>query len=66
MTINLKVPSMVCDGCAETVTKAVKTVDGQARVNIDLDSKLVAIESAASPESFEQAITAVGHDVDEA
>jgi copper chaperone len=66
MTINLKVPSMVCDGCAETVTKAIKTVDGQARVNIDLDSKVVAIESAASPESFQQAITAVGHDVNEA
>lgn len=57
---------MVCDGCAETVTKAVKTVDGQARVNIDLNNKLVAIESAASPESFEQAITAVGHEVSEA
>lgn len=63
MALKLKVPSMVCESCAEKVTGAIKTVDSDAQVDIDLESKTVTLDSAASEESFKQAITAVGFEV---
>lgn len=65
MALTLKVPSMVCESCVEKVTGALKTVDSDAKVDVDLDQKIVTIDSEASAESFEQAITAVGYEVNE-
>ncbi|MEB3828379.1 heavy-metal-associated domain-containing protein [Phormidium sp. CCY1219] len=65
MAVKLNVPSMVCESCVEKVTDALKTVDADAKVNVDLSSKQVTIDSEASPESFEQAITAAGYQVNE-
>ncbi|MDJ0634508.1 MAG: heavy-metal-associated domain-containing protein [Xenococcaceae cyanobacterium MO_188.B29] len=62
--IELKVPSMVCDGCVETITKAIKTHEPDAEVNIELDSKKVTVDTQASVESIKQIITAVGHEVE--
>lgn len=64
MALELKVPSMVCEGCAETVTQSLKKLDSDARVNIDLKTKLVRVETKASAESLKQAIAAVGHTVE--
>ncbi len=64
MALTLKVPSMVCEGCAETITKAVKTVDSSANVSVDLPSKIVTLESSSSEESLTQAIIATGHTVE--
>ena len=63
MALKLKVPSMVCESCVEKVAGAIKTVDSEAQVDIDLESKTVTLDSAASEESFKQAITAVGFEV---
>lgn len=62
--LELKVPSMVCDGCVETVTKAIKTHEPNAKVDIDLDSKKVSVDTKASEESIKQVITAAGHTVE--
>ena len=64
MALELKVSSMVCDGCAETVTESIQKVDSDAKVNIDLKTKLVQVETKASTESLKQAIAAVGHTVE--
>ncbi|GAB4555988.1 MAG: hypothetical protein Tsb0014_48150 [Pleurocapsa sp.] len=64
MTIKLKVPSMVCDACATTVTKAIATQEPEAKVNIDLSSKQVTVETSASEASIRQAIVAAGHTVE--
>lgn len=64
MLLQLKVPSMVCTGCVETVTKAIKTVDANANVTIDLPSKTVTLESQASEASLKQAIINTGHTVE--
>ncbi len=64
MALQLKVPSMVCEGCVETVTKAIQTVDSDASVTVDLPSKTVTLESQASESSFKQAIVATGHTVE--
>ena len=63
MAINLKVPSMVCDGCVTAVTEAIKTHEPQAKVDINLDTKQVTVETEASEASIKQIITAAGHEV---
>lgn len=64
MTIKLKVPSMVCDGCVDTVKEAIATHEPEAKVNIDLDSKQVEVDTGASEASIRQIITAAGHTVE--
>lgn len=64
MALQLKVPSMTCEGCVDTVTKAIKTVDGGAKVDIDLETKDVSVETEASRASIRDAIVAQGHTVD--
>ena len=64
MTIDLKVPSMVCDGCVKTVKEAISTHEPNAKVDIDLDTKQVKVDTEASKESIAQIITAVGHTVE--
>lgn len=55
------VEGMTCGHCVQTVTKAVKGVDGSANVNIDLTSKLVEVETTAEPERVASAIQEAGY-----
>ena len=63
MTMTLNVPSIKCDGCAETITKEIKVHDADAKVNIDVEKKTVEVDSHMSEASVKQAITSVGHEV---
>ena len=63
MAIQLKVPSIVCSGCADTITKAIKNYESQADVQVDVEQKIVTVETKASEESIKQVITATGHTV---
>ncbi|MEB3342878.1 heavy-metal-associated domain-containing protein [Okeania sp.] len=64
MAMQLKVPSIVCDGCADTITKAIKNQDSGADVQVDMEQKIVTVETKASEESMKQVITAAGHTVE--
>ena len=64
MSLQLKVPSIVCEGCAETITKAVKSVDADAQVDVDVSAKTVKVEGSQSEASIKQAIAATGHTVE--
>lgn len=64
MAIQLKVPSIACGGCADTITKAIKTHESGADVQVDVEKKMVTVESKASEESIKQIITATGHTVE--
>jgi copper chaperone len=64
MSLEMKVPSMVCNGCVDTVTKAIKGLDSDAKVEIDLASKTVKVDGKPSEDSIKQAITSVGHTVE--
>lgn len=57
-----KVQDMTCSHCAQTVEKAVKSVDAGANVSIDLATKAVKVESAANAESLLTAIRSAGYD----
>lgn len=61
MAMTIKVPSIVCEGCAETITKEIKTHEPEADVKVDVEQKIVTVDTKASEESVKQMINAVGH-----
>jgi len=64
--MQIKVPSIVCSGCADTITKAICNLDASARIEVDLATKIVTVEgNSSSLESLKEAITATGHEVEQ-
>jgi copper chaperone len=60
--IVFNVLDMTCGHCVGVITKAVRVVDPQASVNVDLSMHRVEIrDSAASPQAFAQAIRDEGY-----
>ena len=64
MTITFKVPSIACEACANTITKAIQNQQPDTRVNVDVANKIVIVETTASKASIQQAIEAAGHTVE--
>ncbi len=64
MSLQLKVPSIVCEGCAETITKALKNLDPEAKVGVELSTKTVTVDGKFSEHSMKEAITETGHTVE--
>ena len=52
-----KVDGMTCGGCVGAVTRAVQTVDKDAKVEVDLASKTVKVDSNVSPLQIIDVIT---------
>jgi copper chaperone len=61
MTIKLNVPDLACSACAETITKAVQSIDPTAKVQADPQTKQVMVESTVSESSVRKAIAAAGY-----
>lgn len=59
--LKMNVPDMTCGHCAGVVTKAVQSVDAAARIDVDLKSQTVSIETKADAASFAQALDAAGY-----
>lgn len=59
--LKLNVPDMTCGHCAATVTKAVRSVDDAAVVDIDLPAKAVSIRTNAEPAKISAALEAAGY-----
>lgn len=59
----LQVEGMSCGGCVRSVTKSVQTVDGNAKVEVDLASKTVRVDSQASLDEVRSAIADAGYPV---
>ena len=64
MTLQLNVPSIVCEGCADTITKAVNKLDPKAKVEVNLETKQVKAETEATKSAVMQAILDAGHTVE--
>jgi len=62
MALKLKVPNIVCDGCAETITESITTMEPNAKVEVDVKAKTVTVRSAE--ETIKQAITAAGYTIE--
>lgn len=61
MILQLKVPKMACSACADTITKAIKTVDPSATVQTEPKTKLVSVETQAPETAIKAAIATVGY-----
>lgn len=61
--VELHVEGMTCGGCAASVKRAVQTVDRDANVDVDLQQKIVRIESQADVEAVKTAIIDAGYPV---
>ncbi|WP_175939192.1 heavy-metal-associated domain-containing protein [Caballeronia sp. BCC1704] len=58
--MELKVNDMSCGGCAKSIARAVTAVDPAAKVEIDIASKIVKVESVLPSERLVAAIEAAG------
>lgn len=59
----LQVEGMTCGSCAKSVTRSVLTVDGRAKIDIDLKEKKVRVETSAALEAVASAIRDAGYPV---
>jgi len=53
----------VCGHCVQAVTRAVKSEDSQAEVNVDLAGKQVVVESGRPADAIATAIRGAGYEV---
>jgi copper chaperone len=61
--LSLKVSGMTCGGCINAVTKAIQAKDAQAKVEVDLASQMVNLETSLSAAQAGQIITDAGFPV---
>ena len=61
--LSLKVSGMTCGGCINAVTRAVQSQDPQAKVQVDLATQTVTLETSLSPEKASELITDAGFPV---
>ena len=60
--LKLKIPDMTCGHCAQTVEKAVKSVDPAAKVEVDLAKKIVTVETTAPKERIAEMVRSAGYE----
>lgn len=54
------VPNMTCGGCARGVTATIKALDADAVVNINVETKLVDVQTTQSFDAVSAALTEDG------
>lgn len=59
--IEFDIHSMSCGHCVGRVTEAVESADPQARVDVDLQTKKVRIETTADRAVLTEALTKAGY-----
>ena len=59
--IQFNIPSMSCGHCVKAVTQAVHEVDPQAKVDVNLDTKKVDVESGADRQTIVDALDEAGY-----
>ena len=61
MTIELTLPTMTCGHCERAVTATVQQVDADAKLQIDLPTHKVQIESSQAEAAFKAALAEEGY-----
>lgn len=59
--IEFDVQDMSCGHCVSAVTKALKTVDPQAKVEVDLPAHKVRVESSEDRQTLAEALEEAGY-----
>jgi copper chaperone len=58
--MELKIEAMACGGCAKSVTKAIQSVDAEARVEADPAARTARVETTATPAAILRALAEAG------
>lgn len=61
MILKLIVPTLDSSEAATAIREVILTSEPDAKVDIDMDSKVVTIDAKASEETFKQLVEAAGH-----
>jgi len=61
--LSLKVSGMTCGGCINAVTRAIQSEDPQAKVQADLATQIVDLETTLSAERASQLLSDAGFPV---
>lgn len=59
--LKFSVPDMSCGHCKAAVERAIAARDANAKVTVDLDAHMVAVESTAAPEAILSALAEEGY-----
>ena len=59
--MDLRIENMTCGGCARSVTKAIQSVDPNARVEPNPAARAVKVETTASQAAIQQALQEAGY-----
>jgi copper chaperone len=59
--IEFDVNALSCEHCARAVTQAVHDIDPQARIDVDLKSKKVKVESTQDRDRLARALSEAGY-----
>ncbi len=62
-TLQINVPTISDSASAQEIKETILTAEPEAKVDIDLKTKIVQVESDASEETFRELIVAVGHEI---
>ncbi|MBJ2153887.1 MULTISPECIES: heavy-metal-associated domain-containing protein [Paracoccaceae] len=55
------VESMTCGGCARSVTKAIESVDAQAKIETDPPTRTVKVETSATQDDILKVLDLAGY-----
>jgi len=61
--LSLKVSGMTCSGCINAVTRAIQSEDPQAKVQADLATQIIDLETTLSAEQASQLLSDAGFPV---
>ncbi|MEH2178851.1 heavy-metal-associated domain-containing protein [Nostoc sp.] len=64
MAIKLKVPDIKGEECAKKITKSILTMESDAKVDVNVDTKTVTVDTEASEESIKQMIQSAGFTIE--
>jgi copper chaperone len=59
--MRFSVPDMTCGHCVATVTKAIKSLDAEAQVQVELGSKTVTVETSVAAPAVARALENAGY-----
>lgn len=59
--MQFQIDAMHCGGCARSVTKAIHTVDPQAKIDVNLTTKRITVASCANEDTIAASLKFAGY-----
>lgn len=59
--MEFRIENMSCGGCARSVTKAIQSVDANARVDANPEARTIKVETSATPAALLHVLEEAGY-----